>query len=292
MGEDARRGDVKAKVNCGGVAMKDFKGKVVYVAGGSSGIGLAIAKLFAAEGAHVTIFARRKDVLERAAKEITSQRVSDGQRFSCKQLDVSARKQVESVMSESVAEFGAPDVLINCAGRARPHYFQDITYEQFDETMKINLYGTWNTISVLLPHMKKRGGYIVNVSSIAGFVGVFGYTDYSASKFGLIGLSEVLRSELKGYGIVVSVLCPPDTDTPGFEEENRTKPPECQAISAHAKLIQPQEVARALIKGMHKGQFLIVPNFDGKFTLVMKRLFPGLVEFVMDEDIEKCRRTT
>lgn len=272
--------------------MKDFKDKVVYVAGGSSGIGLAIAKLFAAEGAHVTIFARRKEVLERALKEITRQRVSGGQRFSCQQMDVSVRAQVESVMSKSVAEFGVPDVLINCAGRARPHYFEDITYEQFDETMKINLYGTWNTISVLLPHMKKRGGYMVNVSSIAGFIGVFGYTDYGASKFGLIGLSETLRSELKQYGITVSVLCPPDTDTPGFQEENKTKPPECQAISARAKLIQPEEVAKALLKGMRKGEFIIVPNFDGKLTLVMKRLFPGLVEFVMDGDIRKTQTSS
>lgn len=273
--------------------MKDFKDKVVYVVGGSSGIGLAIARLFAAEGAHVIIFARRKDVLELAVKEIAGQRISDGQRFSCQQMDVSVREQVESVMSKSVAEFGVPDVLINCAGRARPHYFEDITYEQFDETMKINLYGTWNTISVLLPHMKKRGGYMVNVSSIAGFIGVFGYTDYGASKFALIGLSETLRSELKQYGTTVSVLCPPDTDTPGFKEENKTKPPECQAISAaRAKLIQPEEVAKALLKGMRKGEFIIVPNFDGKLMLVMKRLFPGLVEFVMDGDIRKTQTSS
>jgi len=270
--------------------MRDFKDKAVYVTGGSSGIGLAIASLFAAEGAHVSIFARRKEQLKRALKEIADQRVSGAQRFSCQQLDVSIREQVESVMSRAVDEFGVPDVIINCAGRARPHYFEDVTYEQFDETMKINLYGTWNTISVLFAHMKKRGGYIVNVSSIAGFIGVFGYTDYGASKFALIGLSETLRCELKQYGITVSVLCPPDTDTPGFKEENKTKPPECQAISSRAKLMQPEEVARALFRGMRKKEFLIVPNFDGKFTLVMKRLFPGLVEFIMDKDIERCRR--
>jgi len=271
--------------------MKDFQDKAVYVVGGSSGIGLATARLLAKEGSHVIIFARRKEILESALREVEAQRIVQGQRFACRQLDVSIREQVKVVMSKAVTDFGVPDVLVNCAGRARPFCFEDVTYERFDETMKVNLYGTWNTVSALVSHMKENGGYIVNVSSIAGFIGVFGYTDYSASKFALIGFSEALRSEMKQYGIMVSVLCPPDTDTPGLQEENKTKPPECMAISARAKLIQPEIVARALIKGMRKEEFLIVPNSDGKFTLMMKRLFPGLVNYIMDRDIDKCRRS-
>ena len=205
------------------------------------------------------------------------------------QVDVSDRDEVEAVMSRAVWEFGTPEVLINCVGRARPLYFEDVTYEQFDETMKTNLYGAWNTISALLPHMKERGGYIVNVSSMAGLIGIFGYTDYSASKFALIGFSEALRSELKRYGIIVSVLCPPDTDTPGLQEENRTKPPETRVISARAKLMQPDEVSQALIKGMERGKFLIIPGFDGKFNFVLKRLLPGLVDFIMSRDIRKAQ---
>ena len=100
--------------------------------------------------------------------------------------------------------------------------------------MKINLYGARNAIAALLPHMRNQGGHIVNVSSIAGLIGVFGYTDYCASKFGLIGFSEALRSELDSQGIMVSVLCPPDTDTPGLAEENLTKPPETLAVSESA----------------------------------------------------------
>ena len=76
-----------------------------------------------------------------------------------------------------------------------------IPYAQLDETMKINFYGIWNTISILAPYMKELGGYIVNVSSIAGFIGVFGFTDYSASKFAIIGFSEALQSELRPHGI-------------------------------------------------------------------------------------------
>jgi len=156
--------------------------------------------------------------------------------------------------------------------------------------MKTNLYGAWNTISALLPHMRERGGYIVNVSSMAGLIGVFGYTDYSASKFALIGLSEALRSELRRYGITVSVLCPPDTDPPGLQEENKTKPPETKATSARAKLMQPDAVARALINGMERRRFLIIRGFDGKLTFAVKRLFPGLVDWMMSRDIRKAQR--
>ena len=269
--------------------MKDFSEKTVYIVGGSSGIGLSVASMLTQKGAHVLIFARRKDRLDSCLPQIAGCAVSESQRFSCIEVDVCNKDEVEAVMSRAVSEFGTPEVLINCVGRARPLCFEDVTYEQFDETMKTNLYGAWNTISALLPYMKERGGYIVNVSSISGLIGVFGYTDYSASKFALIGFSEALRSELRRYGIIVSVLCPPDTDTPGLHEENRTKPPETKAISARAKLMQPDEVARALIKGMERGKFIIIPGFDGKLTFVLKRLFPGLVDFIMSRDIRKAQ---
>ena len=270
--------------------MKDFAGKLVYIIGGSSGIGLATAKLMAARGAGVVIFARRQNLLDEALGQIAACRVTPGQHFHGRSLDVSLREQVEEVLGSSVAEYGVPDVLVNCAGRARPGYFEDISYGQFEETIKVDLYGTWNTISVLLPHMKERGGYIVNVSSIVGFVGIFGYTDYAAAKFGVIGLSEALRSEMKRHRIAVSVLCPPDTDTPGFVEENKTKPVETQVISATANLMKPEAVAAALLKGMARQEFIIIPNADGRFTYVMKRLFPWLVEMVTDSQVKKVQQ--
>jgi len=271
--------------------MKDFKNKIVYISGGSSGIGLATAKLLAARGANVVIFARRQKHLDNALGEINACRMIEGQKIHCQSLDVSLREQVEDVLKKSVAEYGVPDVLINCAGRAKPGYFEDISYGQFEETIKVDLYGTWNTISVLLPYMKEKGGYIVNVSSIVGFVGIFGYTDYAAAKFGVIGLSEALRSEIKRHKIAVSVLCPPDTDTPGFAEENKTKPPETKVISAAAKLMKPEAVAAALLKGMARQEFIIIPNADGRFTYIMKRLFPWLVEMVTDSQIKKVQET-
>ena len=271
--------------------MKEYKDKVVYITGGSSGIGLAFAKLMAAKGANVIIFARRQQMLDAALKEVCDAGSAGGQKHACLSLDVANREQVKSVLAGAVATYGVPDVLVNCAGRAIPHYFEDISYEQFDETLKVDLYGTWNTTSVLVPLMKERGGYIVNVSSIVGFIGIFGYTDYAAAKFGVLGFSEALRSELKRYNIAVSVLCPPDTDTPGFAEENKTKPVETRAISASASLMKPAEVAGALLKGMAKKEFIIIPNADGRFTYIMKRLLPGLVELVIDAQAGKARQS-
>jgi short-subunit dehydrogenase len=181
-------------------------------------------------------------------------------------------------------------VLINSAGRARPDYFDRIPCEQMDATMRVNFYGVWHSVSALLPHMKQKGGHIANVSSIAGFLGVFGYTDYCASKFAVMGFSEALRSEVKPYDIRVSVLCPPDTDTPGLAAEEGTKPEETRMIAANAKVLQPEAVAKALIKGIERGRFMIIPGLDGKFTWLIKRLFPRLVDAVMDMKIRKAQK--
>ncbi len=270
--------------------MKEFNGKIVFIPGGSSGIGLSAAKLLASEGAHVMIFARNNKRLEEAAAVIGQSRENSTQRVGFLPLDVSDNAAVKKTMARAVSDFGAPDLLINCAGRAYPRYFANISYEQFDETMRINMYGIWNTCSALVPCMKEHGGVIVNTSSMVGFIGVFGYTDYSASKFAIVGFSETLKSELKRYDIRVQVLCPPDTDTPGFAEENKTKPEETKAISASAKLMSPDDVARVLLRNIRTGTFMIIPNLDGKFTYIIKRLFPRLAEFVMDMSIRKVQK--
>jgi short-subunit dehydrogenase len=270
--------------------MENFAGKTVFITGGSSGIGLSIAKLLSGQGANIAIFARNRMRLEEAMKEIEQSKKRHGQRFAWYQCDVSDNAQVKKVFTQALRQFDWCDILINCAGRAYPKYFEDISYKQFEETMKVNLYGIWNTCSFMVPHMKQKGGYIVNTSSVAGLVGVFGYADYSASKFAIVGFSEVLRSELKPYNITVSVLCPPDTDTPGFEVENRTKPDETKEISKSAKLMTPDEVAQALIDGMKKKKFIILANFDSKFTWIAKRYAPWLVEAVMDSQIKKVQK--
>jgi len=254
------------------------------------GIGLAAAKRFAALGAHVTIFARSAAPLEAAAAMLTRARATSQQRIAHLQLDVTDHSRVVQVMSAVVAESGAPDVLVNCPGGATPGYFEAILYERFVGTLRVNLHSCWSTISALVPHMKARGGYIVNTASLAGLIGVFGYTDYCAAKFGVIGFSEALRSELKPSNITVSVLCPPDTDTPGFAKENVGKPAETKAVSAAAHVMTAEAVGDALLRGMARGTFLIVPGVESRLIALAKRLAPGLVEYVMDRQIRGVRR--
>ncbi len=272
--------------------LSDFENQYVFLVGGTSGIGLAIAKQLSTAGAHIMLLARTQAKLQQTQETLKKLAKNDKQTIDYRCLDVSDHQATQTLMDELVSSFGVPNVLINCAGRAIPEHVENISYQQFDDTMKINLYGCRNTVSALLPHMKKNGGLIVNTSSLAGVIGVFGYSDYCASKFALIGYSEALRSEVKKYNIKVAVLCPPDTDTPGFEIENLTKPAETQAISQSASLLSSEQVAMAFFKGLRKNKMLIVPGMAGKFNVLMKRLLPGLVEWVMDREINKVAEKT
>lgn len=268
--------------------LQDFKEKRVLLVGGSSGIGLAMAKILVRAGAHVLLFSRNETLLKQVRGDLKNSRVANDQVIDYRVLDVAEHESVDIVMAESVETFGAPDVLINCAGRALPDHVENIQFSQFEETFRINLFGIRNTVHALLPHMKKKGGVIVNTASLAGLIGVFGYSDYCASKFAIIGYSEALRAELKKYNIRVSVLCPPDTDTPGFHNENKTKPAETHAISAGASLLTPEKVASIFFKELPKNKLLIVPGHQAKFSHMMKRFFPRLVEMVMDRDIKQA----
>ena len=265
-------------------------GGVAFITGGTSGIGLATAELLAAQGTSVVVFARTQEGLDAAAAALEARRVSPGQRFAARRLDVSDHAAVGGVMAAAVREAGVPGLLVCAAGRAFPHYFEDVTYERFDDTMKVNLYGVRNVVAAVAPHMKaRRAGHIVNVSSMAGFVGVFGLTDYCASKFAVVGFSEALRQELRPFGVGVSVLCPPDTDTPGLARENLDKPPETVAVSAGGGLMQADDVARALLAGVRRGRFMIVPGGEGRFAWLVKRYAPSVVDTVMARAVRKTQ---
>ena len=270
--------------------------KTIYITGGSKGIGLAIAKLFKKKGARIVLFARNIKTLKIAKKEIDEENYQQNDKLSnnlstsfyC--LDVSHSEEIKQIMFQAVKETAPPDILINCAGRSIPQYFEKISNLQMEETFKVNFFSIWYCCQTLLPYLKKTQGYIINVSSLAGALPIFGYSDYAASKSAIIAFSEVLRSEVKKEGVQVSVLLPIDTDSPGYQEENKTKPLETKAISKYSSLMEPEEVASQLYRGMKSNQFIIIPSLPDRFFYFLKKIFPNLITFFIEKIISKAQK--
>lgn len=266
------------------------RNKVALVTGGSSGIGLAAARLLARRGLHVWLAARRPQVLAQALAEVEAERCDSGQRFGVSVADLSDWQQTGTMAEEVQAAVGVPDLLINSAGVTRPGYFQELPLEVFRQMMEINYFGTLHAIRAFLPGMLRRGtGYLVNISSVAGFLGVFGYSAYGASKFAVRGLSDVLRAELKPLGIGVSVVFPPDTDTPQLAYEAPYKPAETKALSANSAVLSAEAVAREILTGVERGHYLICPGFDSKFLYRLNNLLGQAAYPLMDWFIARAK---
>ena len=141
-----------------------------------------------------------------------------------------------------------------------------------------------------LPAMVQQGrGAIVLISSGAGLIGVYGYTPYSPSKFALRGLAESLRGELKVSGIQVAIVYPPDTDTPQLAEENKTKPPETQKITASAETWSAENVAIAIVKGIEKKQFAIAPGTEMSILHKLHSLINPVLNWQFDQIVTQVR---
>lgn len=243
-----------------------LRGKHVVVTGGSSGIGKAVALEALQAGAKVTLMARKVPTLEAAKAELLKSSGSTDAKVFVKAIDVgSGLAAVEAAFAAAVQSAGQEvDVLVNCAGNSIPGTFEELDPAAFESMMRVNYFGSIYPTRAVVPSMKARGsGRIVFVSSQAGQVGVFGFSAYSPSKFALVGLAQVLRMELQPYGIGVSVAYPPDTDTPGFIEENTHKPEETRLISETAGLFKPEVVSGycRLIFGWLLGLSFTVDSF-------------------------------
>jgi 3-dehydrosphinganine reductase len=144
--------------------------------------------------------------------------------------------------------------------------------------MQVDYMGTVNSIRAFLPYFtKQKQGNIANISSVVGYMGVFGYAAYGAAKFAVVGLSECLRQDLLPYNIKISVIYPPDTDTPQWHEENKIKPEETKALAGAIKVLPVEKVAMALLKGISRGSFTIVPGAKNRLTYFLSRHAPGVV---------------
>lgn len=251
--------------------MDSYKDKKVLIIGGSEGIGFSLAKEFLGEGAKVAIASRSQEKLDKARSNLSV----DVYTASLDITDYQASKQSLDLL---VGEFGVPDVLINCAGIAHPRYLEESQSEEIDQMLSLNARGPIYSCRLLIPQMiANGGGQILNVSSVAGYVGLFGYTSYCASKAAVIAFSEALREEMIYSNIQVSVLCPPNTKTPGLEIENKHKPAEVLATEEKVKTLEPSEVARYTLKKMKKNAFWIIPTMDSQLAFYLKRYAPAVL---------------
>ena len=200
-------------------------GARVLITGGSSGIGLATARQFARHGADIVLLARNIERLEAACEAVSTERRDSSQLVWTSSVDITDTAAVAMTVAELADEGFTPDILVNCAGGIEAVEFERMGLETFRHVMETYFFGLVNVTDAVLPFMTARGsGAIVNVSSVAGFIGVYGYTAYSSAKLATMGFSECLRKEVKPLGLSVHVVCPPDTDTPFLTYEKSHRP--------------------------------------------------------------------
>ncbi|KAG8044604.1 hypothetical protein GUJ93_ZPchr0151g33453 [Zizania palustris] len=251
-----------------------LRGRHVFITGGSSGIGLAMATAAAREGARVSILARNAARLKEARDTI---RAATGQEVGVHAADV---RDAEAV-ARALAESGPVDVLVCNHGVFVPQELEKQDMEEVKWMVDINLMGTFHLVKAALPAMKARTrethlpASIAIMSSQAGqvyttsnFSCCYGYTAYSASKFALRGMGEALQHEVIASNIHVSLIFPPDTETPGLAEEHKRRPELTNIIAGSSGGMKADDVARKALDGIKSGKFVVPCNFEGAMLAV------------------------
>ncbi|MEX2570926.1 MAG: SDR family oxidoreductase [Gemmatimonadota bacterium] len=210
--------------------------RTVLVTGASKGIGLAVARALAGSGAWVGMVARSEGPLAEAATEVGGEALP---------ADVSSPESVDDLAARVTSRIGgAPDVVVNSAGAFSLASFVETDPESFDRQLAVNLRGSFLVTRAFLPAMLERGsGHIVHVGSVAGRLPLPGNAAYSASKFGLRGMHEVLVAELQGTGVRATLIEPAATDTPLWDDLD---PDNRDDLPGRGQMLRPDQVARAI----------------------------------------------
>ncbi len=223
--------------------MKRLEGQYAFITGAGKGIGKAVASLFAEEGATVFLIDILNEVNE-VADEIRGQNLK-AESFV---VDVRDRQKLQSLVESIISRYGRIDILINNAGIIRDRTFLKMSDDEWHDVMDINLNSVFTISKLILPHMKESGyGRIVSASSINGYVGTFGQTNYSSSKAAIMGFTKSLAKEVGKYGITVNAVAP------GFIQTDMTASMPAAVIEAGMAAIpvgragQPKDVAHAYL---------------------------------------------
>ncbi len=256
----------------------------VVITGGSSGLGLAIAKRFYSAGAEVSLIARSESKLTSSAESIRSGPGSG--RILTAAVDVTNESDIEAAMNRLAGEMGGMDALVNSAGILREGYFETISSQTFREVFEINVIGTVHAVRFALPHLKKTQGRVIIIESMAGLSGVFGYAPYCASKYALVGLSETLYFELRPQGVGVRLVCPPEFDSLMVDALEKTRTPENRVHTLMIPKAPIGEILEATWAAIHSDQFLTIAGRRASQAAFVLRHFPGLLRKFASRAIE------
>ncbi|WP_235839727.1 SDR family NAD(P)-dependent oxidoreductase [Cognaticolwellia mytili] len=258
--------------------------KNVLITGGSSGIGLDLAKAYAKQGANVMLLARNQSRLEDAATACTALCSRADQKVIAFSVDVGNSEAFNHLVNDIKAQIGTLDLIILSAGIVQSVKFMEQSEQDFNDIMYTNVAGSRIVAKAFLPDMITQGkGQVCFVGSLGGLIATYGYSAYSASKFAVVGMAGALRQELYSSGVGVSVLCPPEVDTPMVAKEASHILPETRFVKDIGGLLNTTTVTKAAIKGINKNQFIIVPGFKGKMSYILARYMPNIFAWAIQK---------
>ncbi|MFP3896911.1 MAG: SDR family NAD(P)-dependent oxidoreductase [Anaerolineales bacterium] len=247
----------------------NLRDKVAIVTGASSGIGRATALKLAQEGAHLSLAARRVELLEQVAHEIRDM----GREALVVPTDVTERHEVQELLERTLARWGCVDLLIANAGAYVRSPVQELTVEAIERSMTVNFYGVVYAVLAVLPQMLAQGsGHIVLVCSVDGRKGLPLDTPYVAAKFAMRGFGDVLRQELHSTGVGVSIIYPPRVDTPLIES--------LQVPWVSPKM-DPERVAEAIVRAIRRQRAEVIIGLPSRLLDLLAVLAPRWADWVV-----------
>ena len=256
--------------------------KTVVITGGSSGIGLDLAKAYVQQGCDVALLARNQARLDEAVALCKGLMKTADQVIKAYSVDVADAQSLSKCVSDIKQTLSTPDILILSAGIVASERFVEQSDAGFENIMQTNVMGSRLVVRAFINDMiLQKSGQICFVSSLGGIISTYGYSAYSASKFAVIGMAGALRQEIAEYGVGVSVLCPPEVDTPMVAKESEHILPQTRFIKDIGGTLNVKTVTHAAIKGINKNRFIIVPGLMAKISYAQARFMPRIFGWFM-----------